>query len=105
MKYLASPYTDPDPFIREERYLRASRVLAWLLKTSTWVYSPIVHCHELAKIADLPKDFAFWKQYNFHMLSKADEVLVLRIEGWETSVGIKAEIQEAERLGIPVRYI
>ena len=105
MKYLGSPYTHPDPFIMEERYLRAMRVLAGLLREKIWAYSPIVHCHELAKIGALPKDAAFWREYDFYMLSKCDELLVLRIEGWEQSQGLQAEIAEAFRLIIPVSYI
>ena len=107
MKYLASPYSHKDPFIREERYLRACKVLSDLLAQGEWVYSPIVHCHEFAKIVyrDGVPIFAHWKQFDLHMLSLAEALLVLRIEGWDTSVGVKSEIEEANRLGIPVRYI
>lgn len=107
MKYLASPYSDPDPFIREERYLRAMKVLADLLHKGVWTYSPIVHCHEFAKIIyrDGVPVFDHWRQYDLHMLSLCDEILVLRIEGWNRSVGVAAEIAEAERLGIKVSYI
>jgi hypothetical protein len=105
MIYLASPYTHADPWIMEERYLRAARVLAGLLAQGLWTYSPIVHCHELAKIVALPKDAKFWEAYDFAMIAKSDRLLILRIDGWETSRGVAAEKAEAERLGIPVGYI
>ena len=103
--YLGSPYTHPDPFIMEERYLRALRVLHGMLLRQEWAYSPIVHCHELAKIGGLPRDAKFWEAYDFAMLAGASKFLVLRIEGWEASKGLAAEKAEAERLGIKVEYL
>lgn len=105
MRYLASPYTDPDPWVREDRYLRAAKVLTDYLTARIWTYSPIVHCHELAKIVALPADADFWREYDFHMLSKSDMLMVLRIEGWGASKGVNAEIAEANRLGIEIFYI
>ena len=32
-------------------------------------------------------------------------VLVLKLDGWEESTGVKAEIKIAESLGIPVEYV
>lgn len=105
MKYLGSPYSDPDPYVREERYLRASKVLTELLAQRIWTYSPIVHCHELAKIGGLPIEADFWTEYDFHMLSLSNELFVLRIEGWDKSVGLAAEIKKAVQLNIPYRLI
>lgn len=103
--YIASPYTHKDPWIREERYLRASRVLTQYLRDKRWAYSPIVHCHELAKVDALPHDAEFWREYDFAMLATAAELHVLRIEGWEDSLGVRAEIDEATRLGKRIWFI
>lgn len=65
-------------------------------------YSPIVHCHELAKIAELPKTAEFWEKYNFAMLERADALWVLMLPGWEDSKGCAAEAQEASRLKKPI---
>lgn len=106
MIYLASPYTHYDPFIREERYIRACKVLAeQYLAKRLWAYSPIVHCHELAKMVNLPREASFWMEYNFYMLAKCSELHVLRIDGWDQSKGIYEEINEAKRLGIPLKFI
>ena len=102
MIYLASPYSHPDPFVREQRYLMAAKALSELLAAECWAYSPIVHCHELAKIVDLPTHSAFWRRYDFHMLSLSTELLVLMLEGWKTSEGVREEIAEAARLNITV---
>ena len=103
--YLASPYSSPEPFVQEERYLKACRATHYLLAQKIWVFSPIVHCHELAKMVDLPKDATFWKDYNFAMLAGASKLIILRIEGWEASAGVRAERAEADRLEIPFEYL
>ena len=103
--YLASPYSHPDPFIREFRYLAAMRELTRLLKDGVHVYSPIVHCHELAKIADMPRAADFWERYNFTMLAAAEQLWVLMIDGWQESKGIAGEIAEAQRLRLPIIQI
>lgn len=100
--YLASPYSHPDPFMREKRYLDTMKELTGFLKQGVHVYSPIVHCHELAKIADLPRDAGFWERYNFTMLAAAEYLWVLMLPGHSESKGIAGEIAEAKRLGIPV---
>ena len=76
-----------------------------MLKDGLAVYSPIVHCHELAKIADLPRDAAFWRKYNFIMLTAAESVGVLMLPGWEQSVGIDEEVEEGKKSGIKLLYI
>lgn len=101
MIYLASPYSHPDAFVREERYLLAMKAMCRLLEQGEYVYAPIVHCHELAKVADLPRDAGFWRRYNFHMLAKSERIGVLRIDGWDRSVGLAEERDEAARLDIP----
>ena len=66
-----------------------------MLQSGLAVYSPIVHCHELAKIADLPREAAFWMKYNFTMLAAAEILGVLMLPGWKESVGVTAEISKA----------
>jgi len=100
--YLASPYSSPDPAIMHERALAAQQATAWLLIRRTWVYSPIVHCHELALAHSLPKDFDFWKEYNFAMLERAQGLIILTIDGWKESKGMTAEIAYARELGLPI---
>lgn len=101
MIYLASPYSHKDPAVMEERYLAAMDCTAWLLKQKLWVYSPIVHCHEIAKQHSLPTDFEFWKEYNKHMLGLASLLYVLAIPGWTKSIGVAGEMARAREIHLP----
>lgn len=105
MIYLASPYTHKDQLIMKTRFLLAEQVTARLLHRRSWVYSPIVHCHELALRYHLPTDFAYWRDYNFAMLRRCDTLYVLFIPGWEESLGVTEEIKFAQTAGIPVYAI
>lgn len=100
MIYLASPYSHPDSLTMRTRFLLAEQVTAQLLRERMFVYSPIVHCHELAQKFSLPTSFEFWKAYNFDMLRRADDFFILRIPGWEESKGVTAELEFAKLCGI-----
>jgi hypothetical protein len=101
--YLASPYTSGDSSIMEERAVLAAKFTADSLRDGHHIYSPIVHCHELAKHHELPKDFTFWRNYNFAMLSKASALWVLTLDGWDVSIGVLEEIELATKLSIPMK--
>mgnify|MGYP001810783450 CR=1 FL=1 len=102
--YLASPYSHDNPEIMQMRYFGAMDATAHLLKQHVAVYSPIVHCHEIAKVHELPTDFEFWMRYNYRMLSAARKLLVLTLDGWDKSVGVRAEITYALTHCKPVLY-
>lgn len=104
MIYLATPYSHPDPVVREQRFQSACRASAKLLASGLAVFSPIVHGHPLVDHG-LPTDWPFWERFDRDHLVRCDEVVVLMLDGWRESVGVAAEIQIAAELGKPVRYL
>lgn len=105
MIYLASPYNHASPFVREQRYLAAMEALSILLKRRMWTFSPIVHCHELKKVADLPPNFDFWLEYDFHVLDICSALYVLNIAGWSASIGVGEECRRARERNIPISLV
>ena len=103
--YLGSPYSHKDPFVREYRYLQAMQRVSHLLKNNFWVYSPIVHCHELKKIVELPHEHDFWLAYDLVMLEKARALQVLCLPNWQDSLGLGIEIRHAKAVGKPIYYV
>ena len=101
MIYLASPYSDPDPDVRNLRYSLTKSFCAWKIKHGYFIYSPIVHCHWMASQHNLPKDAEFWHKYNVNMLRRADAFWILQLEGWQFSVGIGQEKALADKLDLP----
>lgn len=105
MIYLASPYNHYDTEVRNERYSMTLKATAYLLKRNYIVFSPIVHNHHLASQFDLPREWEFWKNIDEVFLRKADELIVLLLDGWKESIGVKAEIKIAKERGIPIRFM
>lgn len=89
--YVAGPYSgDEEARAKEHRRLTAKLLIAGVV-----CYSPIVHCHEMAREHRLPGDAAFWAWYNFAMLDAAGKVILLELPGWQTSKGTTAELLRA----------
>jgi len=105
MIYLASPYDDPDESVRETRYLNACKACAMLTKRQLVVYSPIVHWHMVAKFYKLPKGHEYWKFHDRHMILLGESFWILKLHGWQESVGIHKERLFAKSHHRPVRYI
>jgi hypothetical protein len=103
MIYLASPYTHPDPAIRQQRFNAACCAAATLVLNGQLVYAPVVHGHPLAPYY-VPTDWAFWEPHARWHIERCDEVVVFTMDGWETSVGVQKEIEMANALCKPVRY-
>jgi hypothetical protein len=101
--YLASPYSDPNPEIREQRFRAVCKYAAGLMRLGDSVFSPIAHTHPIA-LFDLPKGRDFWQQYDEKMLSVCDSMIVLMLPGWEKSKGIAGEIAIMELAGKHIEW-
>jgi len=106
MIYVASPYSSPDLSLMELRY-EAARAYTFLhIAKGLAIYSPITMCHHMTGLKDeATGDFGFWMAHDLNMVSWSTAVHVLKLTGWKASVGVKAEIAHAEKLGIPVLYV
>lgn len=119
MIYLASPYTHPDPKVREERVRVTAIHAADMMRLGRHVFAPIVHGHEItrhwaavhpehlrvADEVDLERaHHGWWMAQCMAFLRHASELVVLQIPGWMESAGVKIETRLARELGIHVRY-
>ena len=104
MIYICSPYTSSDPAVRHARFEAACRITAELIRQGKTAYSPVVHSHPLCRYG-LPLDWQFWQRHDLAFLTMCSEVVVLKLDGWERSVGVKAEIAAARALGKPVTFL
>ncbi len=110
MIYVASPYSsggspEQRAAAHEERYREAKRFVTYVIvEHGPAPFSPIVYCHPLAVESNLPGDAEYWYKFNMQFLRKSEAVFVLMLDGWEKSKGVKAELDMAQRLRIPVYY-
>ena len=92
--YVASPYKD-FPFGHDAAAAAVANVTAALLDKGYDVFSPIVHGHALSKTGLLRAhngDHKFWLGIDRKYMDRADALLVVRMDGWKESFGVKWEI-------------
>ena len=103
--YLAIPYSHDDVAVQDERFELANRAAAALMAKGHIVYSPISHCHPIAKAGKLPVEWEYWKGMAQSYLSCCRIMFVLCIDGWRESIGVQGEIDIAQSMDIPVVLI
>jgi hypothetical protein len=105
MIYLASPYSHPDKAVEAERYQQTMRAFAELCLAGAIIYSPIVSCHPAAVAYGMPTDAAWWARFNREFMFCCDRLVVLRLPGWEESVGVRDEITFFAERGIKPEWM
>jgi len=102
--YLASPYTHADPAVRQARFDAACRAAAALIRQGMTIFSPIAHTHAITQCG-LPVDWQFWEPHDRRFLELCDELIVLMLDGWKESIGVRAEIDIALASGKSVSLL
>ena len=105
MIYICSPYSHPNPLIREARFRAVCRFAARMMREGKVVLSPIAHSHNIALAGSLPGDWEFWRPFGVAWLAACSSVIVLRLEGWNESIGVQEEIRLSIEAGKPVTYV
>jgi uncharacterized protein DUF1937 len=104
LAYLACPYSHLDRAVREERFNIVNKVAAKLISEGIHIFSPISQSHPMVEYG-LPTDWEYWLEYDSFILAHCSKLIVLMLPGWQTSIGVAAEIRIAERLGLEIDYI
>jgi len=104
MIYLASPYSHPDPEVRRRRFRAACQAAAVLIRQGKIVFSPIAHSHPMTEFG-LPGDWWYWENVCRAQLAACDELYVLMLSGWDTSQGVRAELEIARQRRMPVVWM
>jgi hypothetical protein len=103
--YLASPYNHPDPAVRHDRFVRVAKAAAKLIANGEVVYCAITHTHPIEKYGNLPVGWSYWQALDEFYLDLANKLVIVKIDGYDRSEGIKAETARALALGKPVEYM
>jgi nucleoside 2-deoxyribosyltransferase len=106
--YLACPYTHPDSAIREQRFQIATKSAAALIKMGHIVFSPLTMTHPIdvvlaGEAATLGSDY--WVNFDEAFMDMCSEMIVLQIDGWDQSSGIRREVQYFTNNNKPVQYL
>lgn len=103
MIYIISPFWHDIEIIREQRRNIAIRYTDALIKRGVNVFCPLKYSQN--NITKSTTEEGYWLSFDIEIMRCADEVHVLKIDGWKESKGVEIEIKEAGRLKIPIKYI
>src|SRR5882724_687642 len=103
--YLAGPYRHDLENVRIKRFNCLSRAAGRLVNLGYNVYSPISHNHPMTTHVTMSRDWEFWKRYDTVFLDLSYKLVVLTLEGWDTSIGVTDEIQIARSADMPVVFL
>lgn len=106
MVYLSSPYSNPDDAIREQNYKTVSLIAAQMVYNGELAFSPISYGHNLSEFKEMPaNNWSFWYNFCIGFLLKSDKLIVVKMNGWDRSVGVAGEIEVAIKNNIPIEYM
>lgn len=107
MIYLACPYSHADRKVEAARAREVNRAAAALVAQGETVFSPISHSHEIVLSVNPPLSGSFntWRELDTKILPVCDRLVVLMLDGWGESRGIRAEVALARELGIPIEVL
>lgn len=103
--YLACPYSHEFRSVRVARFHAANAAAAKLMGEGHYVFSPISHTHPIAEAGGLPLGWEFWEGFDRAFLSISYRLIVLTVDGWADSAGVRAEIAIAAEISIAVEYM
>lgn len=106
--YLAVPYTNREPSIRNARFDHATKATAKLMADGAIVFCPVVMYHPVDKILagkDNTCGTEYWLKVTDHFVEKCDELVILTCPGWDKSPGIAHEVERFAERGIEPTYM
>ena len=101
--YLASPYSHRFRIVRWWRARQIRRIMARVINEQDKIvpFSPIALTHDLDHLCPGVK----WvEDFDVYLLGRFDGMIVVKLPGWDRSVGIKRELNFCFEHSIPYAY-
>ena len=104
--YIASPYSHPDPKVVEARVQELKECVTSMIEnySSAVPFSPVLYTLSLQESGLVGSPPEGWYAFDLAFLRKADRLIVLELEGWESSIGVALEIAFAQSRGLQIDY-
>jgi hypothetical protein len=108
--YIATPYSNYSgenggPGL-EVAVQQACKAAAHLIDLGLKVYSPIAHTDTLAMKGDIdPLDHDIWMPQDEPFMEAAKGLIVVTMDGWDNSKGVREEIYKFREMDKPIVYM
>lgn len=103
--YLATPYSKYTERGRQMVFEESCRITAVMMQRGVLIFSPIAHSHPIAQSQKIAFDWNTWALFDEKVISACDGLLILKLPGWDESVGVLAEIRIAQRMLKPIDFL
>ena len=104
MIFLSAPYSSPFPEIRQKRLALFCEADRQLMERGVHSISPLLKTW-VAEGTDQSTTWAYWKNYAEKLIVMSKEVIVLMVDGWDISEGVRDEVEYAISHNIPVSFM
>lgn len=105
--YVAAPYSHPSAMVRDQRMHMFWEAMAALVREGRHPVSPM----SLVPLAryGLPDNWPFWTSYSLNLIKMVaampgSRLVVVMANEWESSSGVRAEIEAAQALNLPTVF-
>jgi len=103
--YLGSPYSKFHLGM-DAAALAACHARGVLVSAGIPCFSPIIHSHFVAKVCKMdPTDYNIWMPSERPIMEAANGLIVLKLLGWQESVGLRLEMDFFNEKGLPIVYM
>ena len=105
--YLATPYSATSDHLKDQRFKFITKMASRFLTDGKNCFSPITNSHllHLYSPSELPGDWQTWEQIDRQYIDDCDSIYVACLPGWDTSIGVGAEVEYALSIGKCVHLI
>ena len=103
--YLACPYTHPDRTVVEYRVEAVTQAAARLIEKGSIVFSPLTLTHPINDLMLEPQGSDYWVSFDEAFMEHCSEIQVLMLPGWDSSKGIRREMEFFTSRGRKLSYI
>jgi len=110
MIYLSSPYTSDIQKNFEQNIEAVGAMFRNAQKLNFYIsiFSPVIQDHNIyenCNFSDEEKYLNYHNYVNWGILDKSECMIVLTLDGWENSTGVKLEIEYANQHNIHIEYL
>jgi hypothetical protein len=103
--YLAHPYSSIDKDLEVSRLHAATKIYARLARQGVKCYSPVAATTLAAKRHKMPTSHEFWIDLNETFIVNSAGIILIKLEGWDTSPGVMHEIEYAKKVDKRIHQI
>lgn len=94
--FLACPYSHADDNVVQNRFIACNKVAAAIIESGHVVFSQVTMSHPINLVlekTDKVNIGKMWAPVDAVFLDLMEELIILDLEGWDKSAGIKREIE------------